>query len=183
VVENDPASDGRGWAVYLLRYISFAPPQQARQVAEIAADNAVYRRGEILQHEDLLENGFWEPSFHARFRAEGLPLALDPALRVVHRNLYTARAFMGQRWKHGLEFGLARARASGPARRFLLAALSPLIPAVFFAKLCRRILGKQSTRGSFVRALPWLVLFMLSWNGGEILGYFINVLKGKTLNS
>ena len=43
VLENAESSDAKGWAVYLLRYISFAPPQQKRPVNEIAADNAIYR--------------------------------------------------------------------------------------------------------------------------------------------
>ena len=92
-----------------LAYISIAPPQTARQVEEIAADNAVYRRSDILQHQDLLQKGYWEPSFHARFRAAGWSLALEPRLRVVHRNRYNARQFLGQRFAHGREFGHARA--------------------------------------------------------------------------
>lgn len=179
VIENDPASDAKGWAVYLLRYMRYAPPQQAREVAEIAADNAVYRRQEIVRHDDLLrKKGFWEPSFHARFAADHLSLRLDPTLRVVHRNRYTVRQFMGQRWAHGREFGLARARSADPLRRVFLAAFSPAIPFVYFGKLCKWILGKKEYRLYFLKAMPWFVLFMLSWNAGEIYGYFLSIVAG-----
>ena len=94
VIENDNAANARDWAIYFLRYISFTPSQQKRQVAEIAADNALYRRADILQHADLLAIGFWEPSFHARFRKAGLVLELDPAIRVVHKNRYTSVNYM-----------------------------------------------------------------------------------------
>ena len=177
MIENDPASDSKGWAIYLLRYSSFAPPQRARRVEEIAADNAVYRRDEILTCGNLLDAGFWEPSFHVRFRARGLHLELDPHLRVVHRNRYTVRQFMAQRWAHGRAFGSARVETERPAMRFLLVALSPLIPFVFFAKLCRHILSRPGNRQNFLRALPWLLLFMLSWNGGEIQVYIETIFK------
>ncbi len=179
VIKNDPTSDAKGWAVYLLRYMRYAPPQQAREVAEVAADNAVYRRQEIVRHDDLLQKkGFWEPSFHARFAADHLSLRLDPTLRVVHRNRYTVRQFMGQRWAHGREFGLARAQSADPLRRVFLAAFSPAIPFVYFGKLCKQILGKKGYRLYFLKAMPWFVLFMLSWNAGEIYGYFLSIVAG-----
>ena len=90
VIENHANSDAKGWAIFLLRYIAYAPPQAARRVEEIAADNALYRRTDILGHQDLLRKGFWEPSFHARFRAAGLSLVLEPRLRAVVAGLFFA---------------------------------------------------------------------------------------------
>ena len=175
VIEGHPASDAKGWAIHLLRYAAFSPPRQPGEVSEIAADNALYLRPAILRHGALLEIGFFEPSFHARFAAEGLGLALNPALRVAHLNRYGARQFMGQRWAHGKQYGLDRARTSGAGRRALLIALAPLIPLVYFAKLSGRILSQRTLRAHYPRALPWLLLFMLSWNAGEILGYFTSI--------
>ena len=108
IIANDPNSNASSWAIYLLRYISFSPPLAAGETAEIAADNAMYRRADILQHEDLLEDGFWEPSFHHRFRQAGLPLLLDPELEVTHKNRYSTRQFFHQRLAHGKAFGMER---------------------------------------------------------------------------
>ena len=109
VIYNDDASDAKSWAIYLLRYISYSPQPTKMQVAEIAADNAVYDRKHVLQHTDLLEKGFWEPSFHRRFRQAGMMLTLNPELRVIHRNQYTVGQFFKQRLAHGKTFGLDRA--------------------------------------------------------------------------
>jgi hypothetical protein len=175
VIENHPDSDAKGWAIFLLRYVAFAPPQEARRVAEIAADNAAYRRAEILRHEDLLRGGFWEPSFHARFRADGLALALDPRLRVLHRNRYGARQFFGQRYAHGREFGLARASGLPRFKRWLLLALSPLLPLVFLRKILAAAIRLPRHRRQVPRAMPWLLFFLLGWGLGEARGYLESI--------
>lgn len=171
VIENHPDSDAKGWAIFMLRYLSFAPPQAARQVKEIAADNAAYRRAEILQYQDLLRQGFWEPSFHARFRAAGLSLALEPRLRVIHRNRYGAWQFVGQRYAHGRQFGLARAARLKWFERMLMVALSPLLPLVFLRKIIVAAVRLPRYRRQIPRAIPWLLLFLCGWGLGEARGY------------
>ena len=177
VIENHPDSDAKGWAIFFLRYVAYAPPQAARQVEEIAADNAVYRRADILQHRDLLQQGFWEPSFHARFRAAGLALALEPRLRVIHHNRYGARQFFGQRFAHGREFGLARAARLSWFKRVLLIALSPLLPLVFLRKIVAAAKGQPQYRSQLRRAFPWLLFFLCGWGLGEARGYMESMVR------
>lgn len=177
VIENHPDSDAKGWAIFLLRYISFAPPQAARQVDEIAADNAAYRRADILRHPDLLQKGFWEPSFHARFRAAGEALALEPGLRVTHSNRYGAWQFFGQRLAHGREFGLARAARLQWFKRILLIALSPLLPLVFLRKIVATARRHPRHGRQLRRAFPWLLFFLLGWGLGEARGYLESIVR------
>lgn len=171
VIDNDPASDARSWAIYILRYVSFAPPQAARAVLEIAADNALYRRADIMQHMDLLGKGFWEPSFHARFRTAGHKLMLDPDLRVVHHNLYSTGQFFAQRIAHGKAFGLDRAKKVSRIKHGLLIVLSPVLPLVFLNKILRSVIGNANCKSQLWSALPWLLWFLMAWGVGEALGY------------
>lgn len=170
-IRNAPGSDAKDWAVFLLRYAAFAPPRSAGDVAEIAADNALYRRADLLRHADLLDEGFWEPSFHARFRSDNLRLRLDPDLTIVHRNCYTARQIMKQRSVHGREYGLARARALPWAKRVALAAASAAVPAILLRRIVATALAKPELRPALCPALPWLTAFVLSWSWGEARGY------------
>src|SRR6516225_7705557 len=178
VIENDANADAKARAVFLLRYAAFAPPETKRYVPDLAADNAVYRRSDLLRHEDLLRLGFWEPSFHSRFRAEGIRLLLDPALRIIHRNCYTAREFVAQRFAHGKEFGLSRGRGRSLARRLLLIFLAP---GIFPVLMYRRVTGsrqKPELRKQLKGAWVWLAIFTLAWAAGETCGYFTS-LKGR----
>lgn len=176
-IEADPSSSAMDWAVQIQRYAPFSPPQVARRVDEIAADNAVYRRADIVAHPDLLDEGFFEPRFHARFRAGGAGLALDPRLRVVHRNRYAAATFLGQRYEHGRQFGEARARDLPAARRLLLALAAPILPLLFLRKIVRNARRNEGLREHWLRALPWLGFFLLGWGAGEALGYWTNLVR------
>src|SRR5262249_10678294 len=60
-LENDPEADARSNAIFRLRYAAYASPQAKREVHELAADNAVYRRPALLRHKDLLPRRFWGP--------------------------------------------------------------------------------------------------------------------------
>lgn len=171
VIENDQASDGIAWAMYMLRYLPYAPPQSARNVADIAADNAIYRRAEIMRNPDLLAEGFWEPSFHALFAQRGLPLRMDPALRVCHCNRYSAGRFAAMRFEHGQAFGRARVREASAAMRLLRIASGPVLPLVFLLKILRRVGTNHRCLTKLPVALPWLVFFILAWNSGEFIGY------------
>jgi hypothetical protein len=174
-IENDPEADAKGRAIFLQRYAVFAPPQAKREVHNPAADNALYRRSDLLRHRDLLERGFWEPSFHDRFRAEGLHLALDPSLRVVHRNRYSARQYMGQRLAHGREFGLARASSRPLPQRLLLVLLAPAVFPLVLSRILRRALGKPALRKQLANAWFWLPVFLLAWVVGEASGYLLSL--------
>ncbi len=124
-IDNDPAASARNWAIFFLRYSAFAPPLPAGETDEIAADNAVYDRAAILEHADLLREGFWEPSFHRRFRNAGKKLALDPDLVVVHHGTVSAQNFARQRYLHGRAYGIERAERAGFTRNLLLLLSSP----------------------------------------------------------
>jgi hypothetical protein len=175
VITNDSAANARSWAIYLLRYIAFSPPLSTGTVTEIAADNALYRRADILQNSDLLEDGFWEPSFHKRFHQAGFSLVLDPRLRVTHRNCYTTRQFFQQRLAHGKAFGMSRCEDMSDGKRRLMIFLSPLLPLVFLSKICLRVLKKRKYPGKLLMSLPWLMVFLTAWGIGESKGYRADV--------
>lgn len=170
-IENDPAASARNWAIFFLRYSAFSPPLSVGETNEIAADNAVYDRAAILEHPDLLQDGFWEPSFHRRFRAAGRRLALDPELVVVHHGTVSAHSFARQRYLHGRAFGIERAQGADFGRRLLLLLSSPLIPPLLLARIIVRIAKRPRYRGKLVTALPWLIRFTLAWARGEAGGY------------
>ena len=137
----------------------------------MAADNALYRKADILAHEDLLKIGFWEPSFHERFLAEGKSLEFDNQLVVVHHNCYTAKQFVRQRYSHGIEFGAARARTMTGPRRLMMIALAPLIPVVFTRKIMASARQDNRFNLGLNREMGWLLVFVLAWSAGEAVGY------------
>ena len=174
-IENDPSADAKARAIFLLRYWAFAPPAAKRDVRGLAADNAVYRRSDLLRYQDLLRLGFWEPSFHTQFLKEGLRLILDPGLRVIHHNRYSAREFIGQRFAHGHEFGLTRARMQSFLNRLLLVVLAPGIPFILMTRIVRASRRKPELRKQLKGAWIWLAIFTVAWAAGEASGYLASL--------
>jgi Glycosyl transferase family 2 len=177
VFRNSHSASALDWAVFLQRYRQYAINGQRREVAEIAADNAVYRKTEILACSDLLAHGFWEPEFHARFRGRGLRLVLDPSLVVIHRNLYTFRQFAAQRIEHGTEFGLTRAKKVSALRHLALLLISPALWLVFLQKIVTGSFRVKEYRLRTLQAFPWLLIFVICWGFGESRGYYYGLSK------
>jgi len=140
-------------------------------VQDIAADNALYRKADILRYEDLLDIGFWEPSFHKRFISDGMKMHFENSLIVVHRNCYSVKQFMNQRYSHGIEFGMERAKSMTLAKRLMMIGLSPLIPLMFLKKIMNKARLDDQFKLRFSLDFLWLFVFILAWALGETIGY------------
>jgi len=70
-----------------------------------------------------------------------------------------------------MQFGGERGSRLPWPRRALYIALSPAIPLVFLARIARQVFGKRRNRTKLILALPALVIFLLAWSSGELLGY------------
>lgn len=169
-IDQDPDSDARGWAVYMLRYLRYGRPFSPHETPDLPGDNVVYDGAAILAHADAFYDGFWEPQIHARLIAEGRRLLLDPGLGVIHANGYGTLEFARQRFAHGRRFGRDRAVAMPGLRRLLYAMSSPLVPLVFGMKILRQALRRPDAKRNFPRAFPYLVIFILAWAAGEMRG-------------
>lgn len=170
-IENDIEPNPVRWAVYFLRYWKFAPPVDLGPTDEIAADNAVYDRAEVMKHPDLLAQGFWEPSFHMRFRADGRGLCLDERLLSRYRGQDGVGEFSHQRFAHGRAFAVTRghARSRATAAVYLLA--TPLLPPLLIGRIMAKAFRRRLHALRFFQALPWLVVFVAAWSAGEAAGY------------
>lgn len=171
LIVEEPGHDRVARAIHLLRYANAAVATAPRLVRDLSADNALYRRDAIMACPDLMAEGFWEPGFHARFLARGETMELRPDLVVVHRNRYSAGAFLRQRRRHGRVFGRHRARAASGGRRALMLLASPLAFPIFACKRTRLIVAEPSLRVTLSGAAPWLYAFMAAWCWGEARGY------------
>ena len=166
-------------AIQLLRYADAGSVAERRAVDDLSADNAIYRRAAVLNCADLLADGFWEPNYHRRFRAAGLNLELVPGLEVLHRNRYSARAFMRQRRRHGRVFGRHRSEGRPALARAAMLAASPAAFPVFALKQTRKILSRPELRRGSRGSLGLFFLFLANWCLGEMAGY-ADALAGRT---
>ena len=159
------------WATYFLRYSAYPPGGREESRPDLAADNASYKRADVLAEADLLREGFWEQAFHQRWTGAGRTLTFVPEIRVRQAASFGFRRFLRQRFRHGRQFGRTRLRGHRPWKGALYAAASPLVPAILLAKVGMRVARQGTHLGPFVKALPVLLCFIVAWAAGEATGY------------
>ena len=170
-IENGESAGIVDWAIYFCRYSQFMLPFAETFAPEVPGDNASYKRVYLDRCRHVWRNGFWEPAVHAELKKAGLRLLLAPSIVVYHKTSFDLWGFMKQRFQHGRQFGEWRAsRLAGPTRA-LYVALSPVIPLVLLVRIVRQVLTKRRHRKALVVAVPVLLLFLLAWTVGELIGY------------
>ena len=98
-------------------------------------------------------------------------MQFDNELIVVHRNRYSEKQFMNQRFSHGAEFGMERAKSMTLVKRLMMIVLSPLIPLIFLKKIMNKARLDDQFKFGFNLDFFWLFVFILAWALGETIGY------------
>lgn len=170
-IENEEHAGVVSWAVYFCRYSPYMLPFGQTEVKDFAADNASYKRRDLERVKDSMRDGFWETFVHKEMLRQGMSLLKTPDIVTYHQKSFTFAGFMNQRFWHGRQFGEARSAEMPPIRRAIFVLLSPAIPLIYLARITRRVLDKKRNVGKFVKSLPILTMFLLSWSLGEFTGY------------
>jgi len=170
-IENDETADLVAWAIYFCRYSSYMLPFREATVKDFAGDNASYKRSALERCRHARRDGFWESFVHEEMRKQGFELLVTPTIVVYHQKSFTLSGFMNQRFWHGRQFGSERALSVSGMKRATYILLSPLIPIVLLSRITRRVLTKRRHVKECFLSLPILLLFLLSWSAGELIGY------------
>jgi glycosyltransferase involved in cell wall biosynthesis len=161
----------RDWAVYFTRYSAFMPPISAGTVAEIAGDNAVYRKAALDNYWQNSAQGFWETLFHHELRQHGETLYLSPAIEVRLGETENSWHFCQSRFRHGYHYGSTRPETPWLTRLIRICAAPVLMPFLVL-RIGRRIVQhRPDWLPIYIFSLPWLVSFLSAWSLGEVKGY------------
>ena len=168
-----PPSNGapKDWAVYFSRYSAFMPPIAEGTTAEIAGDNAAYRKAALDKYWKQPEYGFWETLFHHELRQQGETLCLSQKIEVQLGNKNHSWHFLQARFRHGYHYGSTRPETSGFGRYVRIVAAPALMPFLALRIGLRVASQHPSWLPIYVLSLPWLVIFLSAWSMGEVRGY------------
>jgi len=170
-IENDAKAGLVSWAVYFCRYSRYMLPFADEDAEDFAADNASYKRDGLERVKHAMENGFWEVFVHQAMKKEKMSLLLTPNIIVYHRDSFSFRGFMRQRFWHGRQFGSNRTSNISAFKRAMLGLLSPLIPFIYLYRITRRVYTRKRNIDKYLLSLPVLFSFLISWALGEFSGY------------
>lgn len=160
----------RDWAAFFFEYSSVAEPMPAGAVAHLTGMNVSYDRRAIETMQDLLDAGKWESWLHARLRANGFELYLEPGAAIEYRRNFRVLEFVAQR------FHYARAHADACNadlgwKRIVYAVGAPLLVPVLYWRIARHVIDRQQYLRELILSTPFLVLYLIATAAGEGAGY------------
>jgi len=158
------------WAAYFSEYGLFATTRSDTDGAiQLTGANVAYRRSIVGDVVGWASAGEWENVAHERLRARGSTLHFVETAPVYQNKSYEFWDFCRDRYEHGRDYARTRLVEEPGARRWLLAAITPLLPVVIVSRVAR---AAAPTRwGAFLKALPVTLAFVAAWSVGEAVGY------------
>jgi glycosyltransferase involved in cell wall biosynthesis len=160
----------RDWVVYFLEYNSALPPAPRGETIELNDANVVYRRQALLEHLDLLDEGYWSMTLNPVLHAEGIKLHSVPEMVVYHHGPFDFGYYLHQRFLFSRAFAGVRAQAEPTSRRLAYLLGAPLIPLMLLGRMASRVLQKRHRVGRFVQSLPLIVPALVVMVAGEWVG-------------
>jgi hypothetical protein len=151
-----------GW--YWSDYAAYAPGRPSGKTRDLTDANVSYKTQELRAHESLLAAKAW-----------GWRIRLASA----QDSYYESSAWIDYRCPHRLGVALRQRRSAGSAHgaalrpsvagRTLAILTAPLLPFVLAWRGWQRA-RSAGHRWSYLRALPWVLVFHLWWTCGEAVG-------------
>lgn len=158
-------------AAFLCEYSHCLPPGPAGESDWLPGNNVVYPAGALRQHAGIAEAGGWENEIHAAIRRSGGRLVFVPEMVAGHDMSYSLGGYIAQRYLYARSFAGNRLRGASFALRAAYATAALTLPPLLLLRISRNVLGNSRYRKSFLMSLPLLVLFVVAWAVGEIVGY------------
>jgi hypothetical protein len=170
-VEPCPDSSATGWAFHFIDFFRYAGDVREGPAESVTVCNASYWRPELEAVAAVWQDGFVETAVNAALSARFGTLWLEPAAIVTLCRDITLRRAMHERYAYGRLFGASRLASCGPGRRLAYAIGAPLLPVLLLGRLTGAALRSRQQRPRFLRALPPLVVLVVSRSWGEWLAY------------
>ena len=167
------------WAAFYCEYSQLVAPGETGPTTRLTGNNTAYDRELLVEFRDTVEAGRWEDFLHTAFRRRGIVLWNRPDITVRHKKHYTVPEYLSQRFLYARAFAGMRMDQAGPLRRFTVGALTVVLPPVLLWRIISRVWRSKPHRGSLVKSLPLLALFVSVWGLGEAVGSWFG--KGNAL--
>jgi hypothetical protein len=171
-VENGVCETAIDWATFFCEYSTFVGPIRSGPAKALPGMNVAYLRSAMseLDRAVLLE-GFWETTVHPILARKGLILYLSNSVCIVHKKKFSFSLFARQRFLYSRYYAGLRFTRDQLAARWAMSVLTLALPPVLLFRMVATLVIKKRLFRQFIRALPYLTVFLLIWAWGEMVGY------------
>ena len=171
-VENGVVDSALDWATFLCEYSAFVAPVPNGPTPSLPGMNVAYRRSALIKlGREVLIGGFWETTVHPLFTRKSLLLYQSDTIQIVLKKKFSFRLFIHQRFLYSRYYAGLRMCRSTLVARLVMSILTLGLPALLLLRIGRNLMTKKRLIPQFIRALPYLIIFVLIWACGELVGY------------
>lgn len=174
VIANGNPKSIVGWAAYFCEFSQWMPGFSHRNIADIAGANMSYKRKAFEEYGLFIKGTYSsDTEFHWRLGKNGHGLQLVPSIAVFHHNIDQFQALLRHEFEHGRSFATVRINSQdfSEFKRGIYIIFSFLIPLWLFFKIGLRNLINRIYLFHFLKVLPLLILGLIFWSLGELVGY------------
>ena len=168
----------KAWTSYLIQYAPWMKPIQSGIAEDIPGHNSCYKKDILLEFGDALGPMMdFEYVLHQDLKKKGHELYVEAAAETYHLFMTKTKASIQENFNIGRALAASRARSLSLSKRVLLTLTSPLLPAIRFIRIYKKIRKFGWRKELFPGILPWLILGLKVSAAGEFMGYVFG--KGK----
>ena len=160
----------RDWVVYFCEYNGALPPVPKGETSHLNDANIAYRRQLLIDHVQLLDDGYWPMTLHATLLAEGTKFLSVPEMVVYHRGPFNFGYYLRQRYLFSRAFAGVRAQTQSNVRRLAYLLGAPLIPAMLLGRMALNVWKKRCRVRQFILTLPLTITVLVVLVAGEWAG-------------
>lgn len=171
-IDNAARSSVIDWAAFLCEYSHCITPLPAGPTGSLPGNNIVYDRALLERYRDTIAAGKWENHLHDAMHRDGVPMVLRPEIGVGHKKHYTVGEYLSQRFLYARSYAGERVKEMPLAKRLAYGAAAFALPPLLMYRTVARVLAKRRYRVQLLLSIPLLVLFIISWTAGEVIGYW-----------
>jgi len=171
-IENAATARRLDWATFLCEYSACLPPLPAGAADWLPGNNVAYRRVVLEKYRAITGAGYWENRLHDALKADGVVLFCCPDIVVGHKKHFGFGEYLSQRYLYARSYAGARVRDAGAVTKAGLGVAAFLLPPLLLYRTLQRLIAKKVDRVRILESLPLIVIFVIAWGLGEVVGYW-----------
>ena len=151
--------------------VQCAPGTTLPELRTIALERSTGDIVAVSVPRDTFTRGFWETTVHPLLLQHGGRFFSRNAIKMYHCKKFSLSLFASQRYIYSRYFGGIRFARNQWLRRWAAAAASLFLPALLLRRMWVQATGAKRLNREFMAAMPTLLLFIVIYSVGEMVGY------------
>lgn len=170
------------WAWYYCDFGRYGRPFSNGEAEYVSDVNVSYKRQELALVKDLFQEAYHETTIHWALRERGAKLVLDERLVVFQmRPAKSLAQSLRERVAWGRVFAETRCARLSILRRLIYGAGTFLLPPILFSRVLTNMFRQKRTTKQIASATPIVLLLLIGWSLGEMIGYLDGSPYAKTV--